>query len=321
MKSQLSRRTLLLGAPIVLAAASYPDQPIRIVVPFTPGGAVDIVGRLTAKYLTEELGQNVFVDNRSGAGGSIGTNYVAKSPADGATLLLHTASSAVLNGLLYPHLPYDPRRSFVAITEIAAAPTLVVISAQVPATDVQQFVALVRQKPGQYKFGSAGVGSSVHLDGQLFATRMGLQMTHVPYRGEGDAIRDLIAGRTQMETGVVSAFLPFIQAGQLRALCVNDTRRLALLPDVPTSSEAGVPDYVLPNWYALVGPAGLPDEIVQRIYHATTKILQIPEMHARLAALGLDVVGSSPAEIAAYWDSQFAFWEPFVKASGIKLQD
>jgi tripartite-type tricarboxylate transporter receptor subunit TctC len=261
------------------------------------------------------------VDNRSGAGGSIGTNYVAKSPADGATLLLHTASSAVLNGLLYPHLPYDPRRSFVAITEIAAAPTLVVISAQVPATDVQQFVALVRQKPGQYKFGSAGVGSSVHLDGQLFATRMGLQMTHVPYRGEGDAIRDLIAGRTQMETGVVSAFLPFIQAGQLRALCVNDTRRLALLPDVPTSSEAGVPDYVLPNWYALVGPAGLPDEIVQRIYHATTKILQIPEMHARLAALGLDVVGSSPAEIAAYWDSQFAFWEPFVKASGIKLQD
>jgi tripartite-type tricarboxylate transporter receptor subunit TctC len=302
-----------------LAADVYPDRPVRLVVPFAPGGAVDIVGRLTAKYLSDQFGQEVFVDNRSGAGGSIGSDFVAKAPPDGYTLLLHTVSSAVMNGLLYTHLPYDPIKDFTPITEIASSATLLVINAKVPATTLQQFVALVKRNPGKYNYGSTGVGSSIQLDGQLFATREGLQMVHVPYRGEGDAIKDLVAGVTQMEMGVASAFLPFIRAGKLRALCVNGSKRMALLPNVPTAAEAGLSNFDLPNWYALFGPRGLPDAIVQRIYQAVIKVLAIPEMRQRLTALGLDIVGSSPAAITKYWHEQIQFWEPVVKASGIKL--
>jgi tripartite-type tricarboxylate transporter receptor subunit TctC len=173
------------------------------------------------------------------------------------------------------NLPFDARKDLVPITEIAASQTLIVINAQVPATTLQQFIELVRRNPGQYKFASTGVGSSVHLGGQLFATREGLDMVHVPYRGEGDAIKDLVAGETQMETGVASAFLPFIRAGKLRALCVNGSRRLAVLPDVPTAAEAGLTDFELPNWYALYAPRGVPDSITQRIYQSTAKILQM----------------------------------------------
>lgn len=325
------RRTMLaLAGGAALAAVlprgaraddAWPDRPIRLVVPFSPGGAVDIVGRLAAKYLTDQFGQQVFVDNRSGAGGSIGTNFVAKAPPDGYTLLLHTVSSAVMNGLLYAHLPFDYRHDFTPITEIAASATLIVINAKIPATTLQEFIALVKASPGKYKYGSTGVGTSVHLDAALFASREGLQMVHVPYRGEGDAIKDLVAGETQMETGVASAFLPFIRAGQLRALCVNDAKRSKLLPDVPTAAEAGLPDYELPNWYALVGPKNLPDAIVQRIYQAMTKVLAIPEMQQRLSDLGLDEVGSSPAAFSKYWDDQITYWTPVVKASGIHLDN
>ena len=321
----LSRRALLALAaaatllPRSARAADWPTKPIKIVVPFAPGGAVDIVGRLTARYLGDELGQQVIVENRSGAGGSLGTDFVARSTPDGYTLLLHTVSSAVINMLAYVDLPFDPRKALVPITEIAAAPTLVVISAKVPATTLRDFVDLVRKSPGQYKFGSTGTGGSVHLGGQLFATREGLDMIHVPYRGEGDAIKDLVAGETQMETGVASAFLPFIRAGQLRALCVNGAKRIALLPDVPTAAEAGLPDFELPNWYALYAPRAVPDDITQRIYQGTVKVLASPEVRSRLADLGLDTVGSSPAEMAAYLERQFEFWGPVVKASGVRL--
>jgi tripartite-type tricarboxylate transporter receptor subunit TctC len=217
------------------------------------------------------------------------------------------------------NLPFDARKDLVPITEIAASQTLIVINAQVPATTLQQFIELVRRNPGQYKFASTGVGSSVHLGGQLFATREGLDMVHVPYRGEGDAIKDLVAGETQMETGVASAFLPFIRAGKLRALCVNGSRRLAVLPDVPTAAEAGLTDFELPNWYALYAPRGVPDSITQRIYQSTAKILLLPDLRARLTEFALDSVRSSPAEMATYLEQQFQFWAPVVKASGVRL--
>ena len=324
----LSRRAFVTMSAMTLAglarggiahADGYPARPVKLVVPFAPGGAVDIVGRLTARYLGDELGQPIYVENKSGAGGSIGTDAVAKAPPDGYTLLLHTVSSAVINGLAYSNLPFDARRDLVPITEVAASQTLIVINAKVPATTLQQFIDLVRQKPGQYKFGSTGVGSSVHLGGQLFATREKLDMVHVPYRGEGDAIKDLVAGETQMETGVASAFLPFIRAGQLRALCVNGSKRLALLPDVPTAAEAGLPDFELPNWYAFYARRGVPDDVTQRIYQGTAKVLKLPDVRARLGDLGLDSVGSSPAEMAAYLDQQFQFWTPVVKGSGVRL--
>jgi tripartite-type tricarboxylate transporter receptor subunit TctC len=325
----LSRRALLTAAAgmtlaglqrhVAHAADAYPTRPIRLVVPFAPGGAVDMVGRLTAHYLSEELGQQVYVENKSGAGGSIGTDLVARAQPDGYTLLLHTVSSAVINALTYTNLPFDSHKDLVPITEIAASQTLIVINAKVPATTLQQFVELVRRNPGQYKFASTGVGGSVHLGGQLFATREGLDMVHVPYRGEGDAIKDLIAGETQMETGVASAFLPFIRAGQLRALCVNGPKRLALLPDVPTAAEAGLTDFELPNWYAIYAPRGVPDNVTRLIYQSTVKILQLPDVRARLAEFGLESVGSSPTEMAAYLDQQFQFWAPVVKASGVRL--
>jgi tripartite-type tricarboxylate transporter receptor subunit TctC len=264
----LSRRAILaagaafagLEGRTARAADAYPTRPIRLVVPFAPGGAVDIVGRLAAHYLSDALGQQVYVENKSGAGGSLGTDMVVRAQPDGYTLLLHTVSSAVINALTYTNLPYDPRKDLIPITEIAASQTLIVINAQVPAATLPQFVDLVRKNPGRYKFASTGVGSSVHLGGQLFATREGLDMVHVPYRGEGDAIKDLVAGETQMETGVASAFLPFIRAGKLRALCVNGSRRLPLLPEVPTAAEAGLADFELPNWYALYAPRGISDD-------------------------------------------------------------
>lgn len=311
--------TLASWGRMALADGAWPARPVKLVVPFAPGGAVDIVGRLAARYLSDELKQQVFVENKSGAGGSLGTEFVAKAAPDGYALLLHTVSSAVINALTYTNLRYDPRRDLVAITEIAAAQTLVVISAKVPATTLQQFVDLVRKNPDRYKFGSTGTGGSVHLDGQLFATRLGLDMVHVPYRGEGEAIKDLVAGVTQMETGVVSAFLPFIHSGQLRALCVNGPKRIALLPDVPTAAEAGLADFDLPNWYALYAPRGLPEEITQRIYQAVVKVLALPEVHERLTEIGLDSVGSSPSEMAAYLERQFEFWTPVVAASGVRL--
>ena len=326
----LSRRALLATAAAATLAAvprgrvaqaedAWPARPVKLVIPFAPGGAVDIVGRLTARYLSDELKQQVFVENRSGAGGSLGTEFVAKAPPDGYTLLLHTVSSAVINALTYTNLRYDPRRDLVPITEIAAAQTLVVISAKVAATTLQQFVDLVRKSPGQYRFGSTGTGGSVHLGGQLFVTRLGLDMVHVPYRGEGEAIKDLVAGETQMETGVASAFLPFIRGGQLRALCVNGGKRLSLLPDVPTAAEAGLADFDLPNWYALYAPRGLPDDVTQRLYVSVVKVLALPDVRGRLTDLGLDTVGSSPAEMAAYLERQFEFWAPVVAVSGVRL--
>ena len=325
----LSRRALLAAAGVTLAVLpggrmvraedAWPARPVKLVIPFAPGGAVDIVGRLTARYLGDELGRQVIVENRSGAGGSLGTEFVAKAPADGYTLLMHTVSSAVINALTYTNLRYDPRRDLVPITEIAAAQTLVVVSAKVPATTLQQFVDLVRKSPGQYRFASTGTGGSIHLAGQLFATRLKLDMVHVPYRGEGEAIKDLVAGETQMETGVASAFLPFIRGGQLRALCVNGAKRLRLLPDVPTAAEAGLADFDLPNWYALYAPRGTPEEVIQRLHQSVVKVLALPEVGGRLTEIGLDPVGSSPREMAAYLDRQFEFWAPVVEASGVRL--
>jgi tripartite-type tricarboxylate transporter receptor subunit TctC len=301
------------------AADAYPSRPIRIVVPFAPGGAVDAVARLDAQYLTEELGQQVFIDNRGGAGGTIGSAYVAKSVPDGYTLRADPLSSAVINGLIYKDLPFDPRHDFAPVAELAETPTLLVINAGLPATTLQQFIALAKAHPGEFNFGSTGVGSSVQLEGVLFEIKAGVKLVHVPFRGAGPAVEALVAGQTQMQVGSISAFLPFLRAGKLRALCVNSDHRIALLPDVPTAAEAGLPDFVLPDWYGLFAPKGTADEIVMRLHQAVVTAEANPELSSRLANLGLTPVDKSTAQFAAFWQSEFDRWAPIVKAANISL--
>jgi tripartite-type tricarboxylate transporter receptor subunit TctC len=302
-----------------LAASGYPSRPIRIVVPFAPGGAVDAVARLDAQYLTGELGQQVFVDNRGGAGGTIGSAYVAKAAPDGYTLRADPLSSAVINGLVYKNLPFDPRHDFTPVAELAETPTLLVINAALPAKTLQQFIALAKQHPGQFNFGSTGVGSSVQLEGVLFEMKTGVKMVHVPFRGAGPAVEALVAGQTQMQVGSISAFLPFIRAGKLRALCIDSDQRSALLPDVPTAAEAGLPDFVLPDWYGLFAPKGTPDPVVARLHQALVKVMANPALREKLGNLGLTPVDKSTAEFAAFWQSQFDRWAPIVKAANITL--
>jgi tripartite-type tricarboxylate transporter receptor subunit TctC len=297
----------------------YPTHPIRLVVPFVPGGAVDLVGRLAAQYLTDELGQQVFVDNRSGAGGAVGSAFVANAPADGYTLVLHSVSSAVINGLVYRKLPFDPRNGFAPIAEIAESPTLLVINADLPATTLQEFIALAKQNPGKFNFGSTGAGGSVHLAGVLFETKTGTTLVHIPFHGAGPAVAALVAGETQMEIGSVSAFLPFIRAGELRALSVNSEQRIELLPDVPTAEQAGLPGYILPDWYGMFAPRGTPAAVVARLEHAISKIVAKPQMRQRLADLAMSPVSKSSAEFATFWNGQFDFWTPIVKAAGVTL--
>lgn len=302
----------------VAAADSYPSRPVRIVVPFAPDGAVDLVARLTAQYLTREFGQRVFVDNRGGAGGTIGDAFVAAAPPDGYTLKADPLSSSVIDGLVYRKLPYDPRHAFAPVAELAETPTMLVINAGLPATTLAQFIALARRNPGKFNFGSTGVGSSVHLEGVLFESKTGTKLVHVPFRGAGPAVAALVAGETQMQVGSVTAFLPFIRAGKLRALCVNSEHRIPLFPDLPTAAEAGLPGFILPDWYGLFTPAGTPPAIVARLHDAITKSLADPQMRRQLAAAGFTPVNKSTAQFAAYWQQQFEFWAPIVKASGIK---
>lgn len=301
------------------AADAYPSRPIRIVVPFAPGGAVDAVARLDAQYLTKELGQQVFVDNRGGAGGTIGSAFVARASPDGYTLRADPLSSAVINGLVYKNLPFDPRRDFVPVAELAETPTLLVINAGLPATTLQQFIALAKAHPGEFNFGSTGVGSSVQLEGVLFAMKAGVKLVHVPFRGAGPAVEALVAGQTQMQVGSISAFLPFIQAGKLRVLCVNGDHRIALFPDVPTAAEAGLPDFVLPDWYGLFAPKGTPNEIVARLHRAVLAVEANPELRQRLGNLGLAPVNTSTAEFAAFWQGEFDRWAPIVTAANMSL--
>ena len=300
------------------SATTYPDRPVRLVVPFAPGGAVDIIARLAAKYLTDELGQRVFVENKSGAGGSIGTAYVTRSDPDGYTLIMHSVSSAVMNSLVDKKLTYDILKDSTPIAEVAQSPTLLAINKDLPAKNLQEFIAMVKQKPGQFYYGSTGVGSSVQMESVLFQTLTGTQMVHVPFRGGGAAVLALAEGQTQMEIGSVGVFLSFIRAGKVRVLCVNDSKRTPVLPDVPTAKEAGLDNFVLPDWYGMFGPKGIPPHVVERLDAAVKKILALPDMQKKMmSAAGLTPAMKASEEFGKFWREEFAFWSPIVKKSGV----
>jgi tripartite-type tricarboxylate transporter receptor subunit TctC len=300
-------------------AADYPTNPIRVIVPYPAGGAADVVARICAKYMGDQLGQQVFVDNRGGAGGTLGTDAAARSAPDGYTLVMHTISSAVLNKFLYTRVKLDVNTSFAPISQIGTVSQLLVINANVPAQNLQEFIGLLKANPGKYHYGSSGLGAVMHLGGELFSFMTEAKVVHVPYRGEGPAMVDLLAGRIQFVVASVPAVLAHIRSGELRALCVNADHRLALLPDVPTAAEAGLPGYNTYNWYALFAPLGTPGPIVERLNDALVKALATTEARKRFEEIGVEPVVSNPRDLSLELKQQAGFWGPLIERVGVTL--
>jgi len=306
---------LALSAP---AAAEYPDHPVRLIIPFPPGGSNDVVGRLVAKQLSARLGQQVFVDNRAGAGGVIGTEAATQAPPDGYTLLMISSAHAV-NPALYK-LNYDPFKSFTPISIFATGPNVLAVNPELPVHNVKELLALAKEKPGAIDYASAGVGSFQHLGAELFKLTAGVNLQHVPYKGGGPAMQDVIAGHVKVMFSSLVQTTPFIKSGQLRALGTGGAKRNPVLPDVPTIAEAGVPGYEANNWWGLMGPAGLPKPLVDKLYEATQEALKAPELQEAFAREGAASVSMSTDEFAHYIESEIAKWGRVVKEGHITAQ-
>jgi tripartite-type tricarboxylate transporter receptor subunit TctC len=301
------------------AAAEYPDHPVRLIIPFPPGGSNDVVGRLVAKQLSIKLGAQVFVDNRGGAGGVLGTEAAAVAPPDGYTLLIISLAHAV-NPSLYPKLTYDPIKSFAPISILATGPNVLVVNPELPVKDVKELLALAKQKPGELDYASAGVGSFQHLGGELFKLTAGVNLQHVPYKGGGPAMQDVIAGHVKVMFSSLVQTTPFIKSGALRALGTGGAKRNPVLPDVPTIAEAGVPGYVSDNWWGIMAPAGTPQPIVDKVYAAAQEALKAPELQEAFSREGAASVTMSTAEFQKYIENEITKWARVVKEGNIKAQ-
>ncbi len=309
---------LLLALTAAAGAQDYPVKPVRIVVPFPPGGINDIVGRVIATHLSARLGKQVVVDNRGGAGGVVGSELVANAPKDGYTLLIVSLASAV-NPWLYK-LPYDPVRSFAPIAILVTAPNVVAVNPALPVKSVKELVALAKEKPGQLQYASSGVGTFLHLGGELFKLTAGIDILHVPFKGAGPAMIDVMGGHTKIAFPSVTSSNAHIQSGKLRALGVGAARRSPVLPDVPTVAEAGVPGYEAANWIGIVAPAGTPAAIVERLHKEISAIQDMPEVQKQFASEGADIMRMSSAEFAAFSASELEKWGRVVKQAGIKAE-
>jgi tripartite-type tricarboxylate transporter receptor subunit TctC len=301
------------------SAADFPARPIRIVVPFPPGGATDIAARLIAERMGENWKQPVTVDNRPGAGGNIGSDLVAKSAPDGYTLIMGVTGSHAINTSLYAHLPYDPVKDFEAISQVAVVPNVVVVHPAVPARTLQELVALARREPGKLNYASLGNGTAAHLTMEMFKTAAGIDITHIPYKGSAPAVADLIAGQVQVMIDGLPSALPYVQAGKLRALAVTSAHRSPAAPELPTISESGYPGFSADAWSGLFAPRGTPQAVIAKLAMETQRILKLPEVRQRLAGLGAEAVGSTPAEFAAHVSSEIDKWARVVKASGARV--
>jgi tripartite-type tricarboxylate transporter receptor subunit TctC len=297
----------------------YPVRPVRVVVPFSAGGPNDIIARLVAQKLSEALGQQFVVDNRPGAGGNLGTDSVAKAPPDGYTLLSAGPGSLIMNPLLNK-VPYDTARDFAPVSLMASAPNVLVVHPSVPATSVKELIELARAQPGRLNYASAGTGSSAHFAVALFAAMARVELAHVPYRGTGPGINDLVGGQVQLAIFGIPPVLPHVKTGRLRALAVTGKRRSSELPEVPTVDEAGVPGYEMNPWYGLLAPAGTPRAIVARLGSEVSKIVRAVEMREKLAAQGAEPAGGTPEDYAAVIQSDTAMWTRVIKETGIKVE-
>ncbi len=309
---------LLLALTGGAAADDYPNKPIRLIVPFPPGGSNDVVGRLIAKQLGDRLGQQMIVDNRGGAGSMIGTEALAKSAPDGYTLGIVSIAFAV-NPALHK-LPYDPFKSFEPVSILATGPNVLVVNPELPVKSVAELIALAKKEPGKLNYASAGIGSFQHLGGELFKLEAKVDIVHVPYKGGGPAMQDMIAGHIKIMFSSLIQTTPFIKSGQLRALGVGGEKRNPALPDVPTIAESGLPGYAANNWWGIMVPAGTPKPIVDKLYKAVQESLKSPEMQQAFAREGAASVTMTPAEFQDFIKAEIVKWGRVIKAGGIKAQ-
>jgi tripartite-type tricarboxylate transporter receptor subunit TctC len=308
---------LIYAGMVPAMAQPYPSRPIRMVIPFAPGGAVDLVARTIAPKLTDAFGQTIVVDNRSGAGGTIGTDIVAKARPDGHTLLVASMGVAV-NAVLYPKLSYDTLKDLAPVTTLGEQPNIVVVHPSVPANSIRELLALARSRPGQITYASGGVGSNTHLVTVLFAQMAKVELLHVPYKGLGPAITDLVGGQVQLVISNVSTALPHIKSGKLRLLAVTTGKRFPLFPDTPTVSEAGVPGYESSGWYGMWVTAGTPQAILGALNREMVKILDSSAVKEQFGAQGLQPIPVSPEAFGKRLREEIRKWGPVVKASGAK---
>ena len=321
--TKLIRIALMAGVlavlPLPSGAQSYPTKPIRFIVPFAPGGGTDIVARIVALQLNEALGQPVVVDNRGGAGSTLGTDLAAKAPADGYTLLLGNISLA-FNASLYTKLPFNALKDLAPVTLVAVQPNIMVINPGLPAKSLKEFIGLARAQPGRFTFASAGMGSGTHLAAELLKLDLKIDVLHVPYKGTGPALTDLIGGQVHMMLSTFASALPHVRSGRLRALGVTSAKRSPAAPDVPTLIEAGVPGYDYSTWYGLLVPAGTPRAVIDKLNRTTRKLLAADDMKHKLDAQGLEPLGNTPAKFAAYLKSETDKWEKVVRGARIPQQ-
>ena len=305
--------------PLLAAAQNYPARPVRLSVPFPAGGTTDILARAIAQKLSEGLGQQFVVDNRPGAGGNIGADFVAKAPPDGYTLLMGTVGTQAINTSLYAKMPYDAAKDFAPVVLVAGVPNVLVVNTALPVRTVADLVKLAKEKPGTINFASSGNGTSIHLSGELFKVMTGVQMSHVPYKGSAPALVDLIGGQVQVMFDNLPSALPHVKSGKLRAVAVTSTKRAPALPDVPTIAESGVPGFEATSWFGILGPAGTPRDVVTKIDAEANKALQSSEMKEKLLSQGAEAAGGSPEQFGDYIKSETVKWAKVVKESGAKV--
>jgi tripartite-type tricarboxylate transporter receptor subunit TctC len=316
-------RTVALAAVVLVAAAqaaaqSYPNRPVRMVVPLSPGGFADVPARVVAPRLSEALGQTVFVENKPGAGATIGTDFVAKSKPDGYTLLF-TGTPHVISPALYRNLPYDPLKDFAPVMLVASGPYVLVVNPQLPVRSVQELIAAAKAQPGKIDYASSGNGSAQHLVSSLFASMAGIELNHVPYKGSGPAMQDLLSGQVKVSFAGIPNVMPSLKSGKLRALAVSTPKRSPDLPEVPTVAEAGVPGYDATLWLALLAPAGTPAEVVQKLYTEVARTLREPEVQKAFAATGVEVSVMGPQELPAFMQAEIEKWGKVARESGATI--
>jgi tripartite-type tricarboxylate transporter receptor subunit TctC len=321
----IGRRTLL-GAlalpvlPVQARAQGFPDQPVRMIVPFAAGGPADTIARVVARVMSERLGRPVVVEARPGAGGTIGVDAAAKARPDGHTLVMASSGAVVILPHMRANMPYDPLRDLAPISQVLGVPQIVSVAPNLGARSLQELIAMARARPGQLAFGSAGIGSSLHMAGELLKLRTGIDITHVPYGGAAPAVTDLIAGRIQILMADTPALIGQVRAGTLPALAVTSAERLGVLPEVPTAVEAGVPGMVSETWYGVLGPAAIPADRVAVLHAALRAAVEDAETRRQLLDQGGRIVGSTPAEFAAFIRQTHATWGEVVRTTGVRME-